>query len=78
MSLLEASNTITAGPEYSKIAEAQKNTFQIAFMDMREVLKEKNEKKILKEIHENTNKQWEEMKKSLREIKKNRNSNEQK
>jgi hypothetical protein len=53
MSLLKSSYPTTAGPEYSKIAEALENYLKIAFMHIIEALKEKTIKSF-KEIPENT------------------------
>jgi hypothetical protein len=61
MSLLEPSYPTTAGSEYSNIAEAQEKDPKTAFMSMIEVFKEEMNKS-LKEIQENTIKQYKEIK----------------
>lgn len=55
MSLLEPSNSTTADPEHSNIAEAQIKDLETAWMNMIELLKEENNKS-RKEIQENAKK----------------------
>ena len=47
---LEHCYPTSADPEYCNIAETQEKDFQIAFVNMIEVLKEEMKKKSLKEI----------------------------
>ena len=68
MSPPEPSNPATAGPERHKIAETQGKDLKIVFNNMIEVLKEEITKS-LKDIYENTNKQWKEMNKTVQDLK---------
>jgi predicted nucleotide-binding protein (sugar kinase/HSP70/actin superfamily) len=68
MSPPELGNPVTAGPEHCNTAEAQGKDLKIVFKNMTEVLKEEMTKS-LKEVYENTNKQWKEMNKTVQDLK---------
>ena len=68
MSPLEPSSPNTAGPEQSKIFETQVKDLEAAFTNVIEVFGEEMNKS-LKEIYRNTNKQWEEINKTVPDLK---------
>jgi ribosome-binding ATPase YchF (GTP1/OBG family) len=70
MSLPEFSYPTTAGPKYYNIAESQEKVLKTNYIKEIELLKEEMNKSFLK----NSNKQLEEMKKSLKESQENTKS----
>jgi hypothetical protein len=66
----EPSNSTTAGPKYSNIAEAQEKDFKTSCVEIIKVLKEE----MNKSLDSRKTKEWEEINKFLKEIQKNTNS----